>query len=53
MQLFPLSLGRERQWYCLHHLFAEFLRGRLKTSDPERFKQLHFNASLWFTHHNG
>jgi LuxR family maltose regulon positive regulatory protein len=52
MQLFLLPLDRERQWYRFHHVFAEFLQGRLKARDPERFKQLHFNASLWFTNHH-
>src|SRR3990167_2481533 len=52
MQLFLLPLDRERQWYRFHNLFAEFLRVRLKERDPERFKQLHFNASLWFTNHH-
>lgn len=52
MQLFLLPLDRERQWYRFHNLFAEFLRARLKERDPERFKQLHFNASLWFTNHH-
>lgn len=52
MQLFLLPMDRERQWYRFHNLFAEFLRSRLKDRDPERFKQLHFNASLWFTNHH-
>jgi len=52
MQLFLLPMDRERQWYRFHNLFAEFLRSRLKDRDPERFKQLHFNASLWFTTHH-
>lgn len=52
MQLFLLPLDRERQWYRFHNLFADFLRSRLKDRDPERFKQLHFNASLWFTNHH-
>jgi len=52
MQLFLLPLDRERQWYRFHNLFAEFLRTRLRERDPERFKQLHFNASLWFTNHH-
>lgn len=52
MQMFLLPLDRERQWYRFHNLFAEFLRARLKERDPERFKQLHFNASLWFTNHH-
>lgn len=52
MQLFLLPLDRERQWYRFHTVFAEFLQARLKERDPERFKQLHFNASLWFTNHH-
>lgn len=52
MQLFLLPMDRERQWYRFHNLFAEFLRGRLRERDPERFRQLHFNASLWFTNHH-
>ncbi|MES2818975.1 MAG: LuxR C-terminal-related transcriptional regulator [Pseudomonadota bacterium] len=52
LQLFLLPLDRERQWYRFHNLFADFLRARLKLRDPERFKQLHFNASLWFTNHH-
>ena len=52
LQLFLLPLDRERQWYRFHNLFAEFLRARLRERDPERFRQLHFNASLWFTNHH-
>lgn len=52
MQLFLMPLDRERQWYRFHNLFAEFLRARLKERDHERFKQLHFNTSLWFTNHH-
>lgn len=52
MQLFLLPLDRERQWYRFHNLFADFLRARLKEREPERFKQLHFNASLWFANHH-
>jgi LuxR family transcriptional regulator, maltose regulon positive regulatory protein len=52
MQLFLLPLDHSRQWYRFHNLFAEFLRNQLKERDPERFKQLHFNASLWFANHH-
>ncbi|MET1077361.1 MAG: LuxR C-terminal-related transcriptional regulator [Pseudomonas sp.] len=52
LQLFLLPLDRDRQWYRFHNLFADFLRGRLQERDPERLKQLHFNASLWFTNHH-
>ncbi|MBS7660344.1 helix-turn-helix transcriptional regulator [Pseudomonas lalucatii] len=52
LQLFLLPLDRERRWYRFHNLFAEFLRGRLLATDSERFRQLHFNASLWFANHH-
>jgi LuxR family maltose regulon positive regulatory protein len=52
MQLFLLPMDHERHWYRFHNLFAEFLRNRLREREPERFKQLHFNASLWFTNHH-
>ncbi|WP_439888429.1 LuxR C-terminal-related transcriptional regulator [Pseudomonas sp. MBLB4123] len=52
MQLFLLPLDRERRWYRFHYLFAEFLRGRQLAVDPERFRQLNFNACLWFTNHH-
>ncbi len=50
-QLFLVPLDRERQWYRFHHLFGDFLRNRLRQQSHERFKHLHFNASLWFTNH--
>lgn len=52
LQLFLLPLDRGRQWYRFHNLFADFLRARLRERDLERFRQLHFNASLWFTNHH-
>ncbi len=33
--LFVVALDDERRWYRYHHLFAEFLRGRLSDEDPE------------------
>ncbi|AMO77354.1 HTH-type transcriptional regulator MalT [Pseudomonas citronellolis] len=52
LQLFLMPLDRERHWYRFHQLFADFLRAHLREREPERFKQLHFNASLWFTNHH-
>ncbi len=42
MQLFLLPLDRERQWYRFHLLFADFLRNRLRDSDPDRFQATAF-----------
>lgn len=33
--LFLIPLDNRRAWYRYHHLFAEFLRGRLAQQDPE------------------
>ncbi|SNR94105.1 LuxR family transcriptional regulator, maltose regulon positive regulatory protein [Pseudomonas segetis] len=52
MQLFLVPLDSDRRWFRFHRFFAEFLRARLKQQDPERFKQIHFNASLWFTNNH-
>jgi LuxR family maltose regulon positive regulatory protein len=45
--LFVVALDDERRWYRYHHLFADFLRGRLKRERPERLKELHFQAAVW------
>lgn len=51
-QLFLQPLDGQRQWYRFHQLFATFLRERLRTQRPERFRELNFNASLWFANHH-
>jgi LuxR family maltose regulon positive regulatory protein len=33
--LFVIALDDERHWYRYHHLFADFLRGRLMRERPE------------------
>jgi LuxR family transcriptional regulator, maltose regulon positive regulatory protein len=45
--LFVMALDDERRWYRYHHLFAEFLRGRLGREAPGRVGELHLNASGW------
>ncbi|HKH45604.1 MAG TPA: helix-turn-helix transcriptional regulator, partial [Thermoanaerobaculia bacterium] len=45
--LFVVALDDERRWYRYHHLFAEFLRGRLGREAPGRVGELHLNASGW------
>lgn len=51
-QLFLIPLDRERRWYRFHRQFASFLQSRLRHSDAERFRQLQFETSLWFTNHH-
>lgn len=46
--LFVVALDDERRWYRYHHLFADFLRGRLMAESPERARELHLEASGWY-----
>ncbi|MBI5419766.1 MAG: hypothetical protein HZA60_06745, partial [Deltaproteobacteria bacterium] len=46
--LFIFGLDDHRAWYRYHHLFAEFLRNRLRTGHPEEIAGLHDRASEWF-----
>ena len=45
--LLVIPLDDERRWYRYHHLFADFLRGRLEGERPERLVPLHLRASEW------
>lgn len=46
--LFVVALDDERVWYRYHHLFAEFLRGRLGHEGAESVEELHLRASVWY-----
>jgi LuxR family maltose regulon positive regulatory protein len=46
--LLVVPLDDDRVWYRYHHLFAEFLRGRLERESPERAGELHLRASEWY-----
>jgi LuxR family transcriptional regulator, maltose regulon positive regulatory protein len=46
--LLLVPLDDERVWYRYHHLFADFLRGRLERERPERLTPLHLKASGWY-----
>jgi LuxR family maltose regulon positive regulatory protein len=46
--LFLFGLDDRRVWYRYHHLFAEFLRNRLRTEHPEEIAGLHDRASEWY-----
>ena len=50
--LFLRRLDEEREWFCYHQLFAEFLLRRLERDQPERIPRLHATASRWFADHN-
>jgi LuxR family maltose regulon positive regulatory protein len=46
--LFLIPLDNERQWYRYHHLFADVLRSRLKSSSPDLLQDLHMQAVRWY-----
>jgi LuxR family transcriptional regulator, maltose regulon positive regulatory protein len=45
--LVPLD-DQQRQWYRYHHLFADMLRSRLLSRNPDRAPALHRAASSWY-----
>lgn len=49
--LFLVPLDNERRWFRYHHLFAEFLRGRLERVHPGRAAALHARAADWHRRH--
>ena len=46
--LLVVPLDDERRWYRYHHLFADFLHGRLERERPELLAPLHLRASEWY-----
>ncbi len=46
--LFLIPLDAERRWYRYHHLFAEFLRERLRRTAPQQIPVLHRRAAAWY-----
>jgi len=46
--LFIFGLDDQRIWFRYHHLFAEFLRNRLRTKHPEDSAGLYDIAGDWF-----
>jgi LuxR family maltose regulon positive regulatory protein len=45
--LFLHPLDEVRSWWRYHHLFADFLRVRLRQERPDRVEELHRNAAAW------
>ena len=45
--LFIIPLDDERRWYRYHHLFADLLYQRLRTTSPDLIKGLHSKAVTW------
>lgn len=49
--LFVIPLDLQRRWYRYHHLFADWLRHELRTTDPDAIPGLHRRASDWHARH--
>ncbi|MCC7208638.1 MAG: hypothetical protein IT323_15125, partial [Anaerolineae bacterium] len=49
--LFIIPLTDDAPVYRYHHLVEDYLRQRLRTEDPSRFKAQHRAASDWYTLH--
>jgi len=47
--LFIIPLDNERRWYRYHHLFADLLQQRLKSSPEINIRDLHIRARDWFS----
>src|SRR5439155_8664887 len=45
--LFVVPLDDQRHWYRYHHLFADFLRHRLRRACPDQVAVLHRRAAGW------
>ncbi|WP_251043186.1 LuxR C-terminal-related transcriptional regulator [Arthrobacter sp. ISL-69] len=50
--LFIVPLDDRREWYRYHHLFADVLRARLLSEQPEKIPLLHQRASRWYECHD-
>ncbi|TCJ20020.1 helix-turn-helix transcriptional regulator [Rubrobacter taiwanensis] len=46
--LFLVPLDGERRYYRYHHLFAAFLRDRLRRTRPHEIPELHRRAGRWY-----
>ena len=50
--LFVVALDDRREWYRYHHLFADLLRARMLSDQPEQLSLLHQRASQWYERHD-
>lgn len=51
--LFLIPLDAERGWYRYHHLFGDFLNGRLtQQATPEQIARHHGCAARWYAQHH-
>lgn len=50
--MFLRPLDDHREWFRYHHLFADYLRQRLRRDQDDRLVSLHRTASAWFADHD-
>jgi LuxR family maltose regulon positive regulatory protein len=50
--LFVVALDERREWSRYHHLFADMLRARLRSEEPDLVPVLHRRASDWYERHD-
>lgn len=50
--LFIVPLDDRREWYRYHHLFADVLRSRMLSEQPEQVPLVHQRASGWYESHD-
>ncbi len=50
--LFVIALDEYRAWFRYHHLFADALRARVLSEEPDLVPVLHRRASDWYEHHD-
>jgi LuxR family transcriptional regulator, maltose regulon positive regulatory protein len=50
--LFIIALDDQREWYRYHHLFADVLRARMLSEQPDQVPLLHQRASGWYGRHD-
>ena len=50
--LFIVPLDDRREWYRYHHLFADVLRARMLSEQPQHVPLLHRRASRWYEQHD-
>ncbi len=50
--MFIVALDDRREWYRYHHLFADVLRARMLSEQPDQVSLLHQRASKWYERHD-
>lgn len=50
--LFIVALDDRRRWFRYHHLFADVLRARILSEQPDQVLVLHARASQWLERHD-